>query len=242
MTTLLEATDLSVDIGSAGPWSARTAPASPRSCRRWSGCCRRWPARTTSRAGRSTNGTATSAALVRPAQLLILDEPERRLDTAMRRTLAERLAAVVDAGGTALFASHDPAFIGTLADRIRLVGDDECSVVPPRRRRGRAARGLSEGEPSRPSGWLALGVAAAPERDLQQLHQQEGAGGRGPEAHPVTLRGGLRVALPLAEHHQQRSGVDVLDAGVDAEEVTGIGRGTGCGSSARRSARSRPTH
>jgi ABC-type sulfate/molybdate transport systems ATPase subunit len=68
---------------------------------------------------------------VRPAQLLVLDEPERRLDTAMRRTLAERLAAVVDAGGTVLFASHDPAFIGTLADRVLLVRDDGCSVVAP---------------------------------------------------------------------------------------------------------------
>ena len=74
---------------------------------------------------------ALAGALVRPAQLLVLDEPERRLDTAMRRTLAERLAAVVDAGGTVLFASHDPAFIGTLADRVLLVRDDECSVVAP---------------------------------------------------------------------------------------------------------------
>jgi ABC-2 type transport system ATP-binding protein len=74
---------------------------------------------------------ALAGVLVRPAQLLVLDEPERRLDTAMRRTLAERLAAVVDAGGTVLFASHDPAFIGTLADRVLLVRDDECSVVAP---------------------------------------------------------------------------------------------------------------
>ncbi|HEV7871779.1 MAG TPA: ABC transporter ATP-binding protein [Modestobacter sp.] len=74
---------------------------------------------------------ALAGALVRPAQLLVLDEPERRLDTAMRRTLAERLAAVVDAGGTVLFASHDPAFIGTLADRVLLVRDDECAVVAP---------------------------------------------------------------------------------------------------------------
>jgi ABC-type multidrug transport system ATPase subunit len=74
---------------------------------------------------------ALAGALVRPAQLLVLDEPERRLDTAMRRTLADRLAALVDAGGTVLFASHDPAFIGTLADRVLLVRDDECPVVAP---------------------------------------------------------------------------------------------------------------
>src|SRR3954447_14835931 len=57
---------------------------------------------------------ALAGALVRPAQLLALDEPERRLDTAMRRTLAHRLAALVDDGAAVLFASHDPAFVGTL--------------------------------------------------------------------------------------------------------------------------------
>jgi len=74
---------------------------------------------------------ALAGALVRPARLLVLDEPERRLDTAMRRTLADRLAAVVDAGGAVLFASHDPAFVETLADRALVIGDDECPVVAP---------------------------------------------------------------------------------------------------------------
>ena len=74
---------------------------------------------------------ALAGALVRPARLLVLDEPERRLDTAMRRTLADRLAALVAAGATVLFASHDPAFIGTLADQVLLVRDDECAVVAP---------------------------------------------------------------------------------------------------------------
>lgn len=74
---------------------------------------------------------ALAGALVRPAQLVVLDEPERRLDTAMRRALADRLVALVDAGATVLFASHDPAFIGTLADRAVLIGDDECPVVDP---------------------------------------------------------------------------------------------------------------
>jgi ABC-type multidrug transport system ATPase subunit len=84
---------------------------------------------------------ALAGALVRPAQLLVLDEPERRLDTAMRRTLADRLAALVDDGAAVLFASHDPAFIGTLADRVLLIGDDECPVVTP----GDAVAALQEG-------------------------------------------------------------------------------------------------
>jgi ABC-2 type transport system ATP-binding protein len=74
---------------------------------------------------------ALSGALVRPARLLVLDEPERRLDIAMRRILADRLAALVAAGGTVLFASHDPTFLGTLADRVLWIADDECPVVAP---------------------------------------------------------------------------------------------------------------
>jgi ABC-2 type transport system ATP-binding protein len=74
---------------------------------------------------------ALAGALVRPAQVLVLDEPERRLDTAMRRTLADRLAALVAAGGTVLFATHDPALLGTLADTVLVVGDDECRLVTP---------------------------------------------------------------------------------------------------------------
>ena len=74
---------------------------------------------------------ALAGALVRPSRLLVLDEPERRLDTAMRRALADRLAALVDDGGAVLFASHDPEFIETLADTALLVGDDECPLVDP---------------------------------------------------------------------------------------------------------------
>lgn len=74
---------------------------------------------------------ALAGALVRPARLLVLDEPERRLDTAMRRALADRLAVLVEGGVAVLFASHDPAFIGTLADRVLVVGEDECPVVDP---------------------------------------------------------------------------------------------------------------
>jgi ABC-type multidrug transport system ATPase subunit len=74
---------------------------------------------------------ALAGALVRPARLLVLDEPERRLDSVMRRVLADRLAALVAAGGTVLFASHDPSFLATLADRVLLIGDDDCPVVAP---------------------------------------------------------------------------------------------------------------
>src|SRR4051795_5595853 len=48
---------------------------------------------------------ALAAAFVRPARLMVLDEPERRLDTEMRQDLADRLVAGRDDGLAVLFAS-----------------------------------------------------------------------------------------------------------------------------------------
>ncbi|MQA36139.1 ABC transporter ATP-binding protein [Modestobacter roseus] len=84
---------------------------------------------------------ALAAALVRPARMLVLDEPERRLDTGMRRHLAARLAAEVEAGVTVVFASHDPEFLRTLADAVLVVDDADCPLVSP----DDAVAALSEG-------------------------------------------------------------------------------------------------
>jgi len=73
---------------------------------------------------------ALAAAFVRPARLLVLDEPERRLDTDMRATLADRVAAARDEGMAVLFASHDAAFVGTVADQALLLSDEECVLLP----------------------------------------------------------------------------------------------------------------
>jgi ABC-type multidrug transport system ATPase subunit len=73
---------------------------------------------------------ALAAALVRPFRVLVLDEPERRLDAQMRRRLAGRLATAVAEGATVVFASHDPDFLGTLATRVLVVDDEACAVVP----------------------------------------------------------------------------------------------------------------
>lgn len=51
-----------------------------------------------------------AAVLARPSRLLILDEPEQRLDTAVKPVVAELLRSYVDGGGTVVMASHDPAF------------------------------------------------------------------------------------------------------------------------------------
>jgi heme ABC exporter ATP-binding subunit CcmA len=49
-------------------------------------------------------------ALLRPSRLLLLDEPERGLDTAFRDRLAGLLAAYAADGGTVVMVTHDPRF------------------------------------------------------------------------------------------------------------------------------------
>ncbi|MFI6262213.1 ATP-binding cassette domain-containing protein [Micromonospora sp. NPDC051006] len=51
-----------------------------------------------------------AATFVRPSRLLVLDEPEQRLDTVVKRALAEHLRGYLAAGGTLLIASHDEQF------------------------------------------------------------------------------------------------------------------------------------
>lgn len=70
-----------------------------------------------------------AAGFVRPRSLLVLDEPEQRLDTAMRRHLAQRLVEEKKAGGAVLLATHDPELLATVADRA-LVVDDAPRTVP----------------------------------------------------------------------------------------------------------------
>ncbi|WP_432498985.1 ABC transporter ATP-binding protein [Kineococcus auxinigenes] len=64
-----------------------------------------------------------AAALVRPRALLLLDEPEQRLDPPGREALAERLAAERDAGTALLVATHDVVLLRRLADRAVVVDD-----------------------------------------------------------------------------------------------------------------------
>ncbi|QKE83562.1 ABC transporter ATP-binding protein [Arthrobacter sp. NEB 688] len=56
--------------------------------------------------------------LFRPARLLVLDEPEQRLDTDRRMLLAGLLAARRDRGTTILLACHDPAVTEAVADGV----------------------------------------------------------------------------------------------------------------------------
>jgi len=70
-----------------------------------------------------------AAALVRPRALLLLDEPEQRLDPTGRDTLLERLKAERDAGTAMLLATHDTVLLRGLADRAVVIDDAVCRVV-----------------------------------------------------------------------------------------------------------------
>ncbi|HMM96231.1 ATP-binding cassette domain-containing protein [Phycicoccus sp.] len=54
----------------------------------------------------------------RPSRLLVLDEPEQRLDTDRRALLARLVAARRDAGTTVVMACHDPAVTESVADAV----------------------------------------------------------------------------------------------------------------------------
>jgi ABC-2 type transport system ATP-binding protein len=65
---------------------------------------------------------ALATAFVRPRKLLILDEPEQRLDTEGVRWLAERLKTERQQGLAIVFASHEPSLVETVATRIVELG------------------------------------------------------------------------------------------------------------------------
>lgn len=59
---------------------------------------------------------ALATALVRPRKLLVLDEPEARLDSEGVAWLGEMLLAEKKRGTSILFASHDAALVDAVAD------------------------------------------------------------------------------------------------------------------------------
>jgi ABC-type multidrug transport system ATPase subunit len=65
---------------------------------------------------------ALATCFARPRILMLLDEPEQRLDRAGRHWLASRLLAEKAAGHGVLFASHDRALVRATADRVINLG------------------------------------------------------------------------------------------------------------------------
>ncbi len=67
---------------------------------------------------------ALATAFVRPRQLLVLDEPEQRLDTEGLAWLGRRLKEEKDAGLAIVMASHEPSLVEAVGARIVRVGAD----------------------------------------------------------------------------------------------------------------------
>jgi len=63
--------------------------------------------------------------LVRPRRLMVLDEPEQRLDPARRRWLGELLHAEKQAGAAVLMATHHVELAAAAADHILVLRDGE---------------------------------------------------------------------------------------------------------------------
>jgi ABC-2 type transport system ATP-binding protein len=69
---------------------------------------------------------ALASAFVRPRRLLVLDEPEQRLDAAGMEWLVDRLRREKASGLGILLASHDSSLVEAVADRVLNLDD------PPR--------------------------------------------------------------------------------------------------------------
>ncbi|MFC6150535.1 MULTISPECIES: heme ABC exporter ATP-binding protein CcmA [Mumia] len=65
---------------------------------------------------------ALATAFVRPYRLLVLDEPEQRLDTDGQAWLAQRLAADKRAGAAIVMATHDPDLAAAVGDDVLELG------------------------------------------------------------------------------------------------------------------------
>ncbi len=80
-----------------------------------------------------------AASLLRPCSLLVLDEPEQRLDPVMRAALATRLRGLADAGTALLVVTHDPVFLASVADSVLLISNGQ--IIPTSVAEGAAAIG-----------------------------------------------------------------------------------------------------
>lgn len=66
---------------------------------------------------------ALATAFVRPRKLLVLDEPEQRLDTEGVAWLADRLVAERQRGLAIVMATHEPLLVEKVATRVVRIGD-----------------------------------------------------------------------------------------------------------------------
>ena len=70
-----------------------------------------------------------AAVFARPRRLIILDEPEQRLDATMRDELTQRLVEEREAGGAVLMATHDPRVVRGAATSVVAISDSDVRVL-----------------------------------------------------------------------------------------------------------------
>lgn len=63
--------------------------------------------------------------LARPCRVLLLDEPEQRLDAHRRGLVADALRRRLDSGCTIVFATHSTALADAVRSDVLLIGEDE---------------------------------------------------------------------------------------------------------------------
>ena len=72
-----------------------------------------------------------AAVLVRPRRLLVLDEPEQRLDPGARRWLAGLLSGEKAAGAALLVATHHTELAAAIADHAIVLSDGAVVAEGP---------------------------------------------------------------------------------------------------------------
>ncbi|PFG20136.1 ABC transporter ATP-binding protein [Serinibacter salmoneus] len=72
-----------------------------------------------------------AAAFVRPRKVLLLDEPEQRLDAGMRDRLAQRLNDERNDGVAIVMATHDPKLVGEVASHALVIKPDSVERTTP---------------------------------------------------------------------------------------------------------------
>ncbi len=70
-----------------------------------------------------------AATLIRPAQLVLLDEPEQRLDLRIRQKLYCRLATLRQSGTTLLVVTHDPQLLRNSLEHAMLLDEDQGEMI-----------------------------------------------------------------------------------------------------------------
>jgi ABC-type multidrug transport system ATPase subunit len=70
-----------------------------------------------------------ASAFIRPFELLVLDEPEQRLDTRMRGLLAQRIARTAKKNAAVVMVTHDAEVAQAACTRAVIVDDGGARVV-----------------------------------------------------------------------------------------------------------------